>query len=45
MNLMSGYPQEVVAHQGIVPANAGLVEKPRTREALLRAVRAALAAP
>ena len=36
---MSGYPQEVLAHQGLAPSNLELVEKPFSRDALLRAVR------
>ncbi len=39
---MSGYPQEVIAHQGLVTADVRLLEKPFTRKSLLRAVREAL---
>lgn len=42
---MSGYPRAVVAHQGIVAADVRLVEKPFTRQSLLRAVREALTDP
>jgi FixJ family two-component response regulator len=40
---MSGYPQEVITHQGLVTSELELIEKPFTREALLRAVAGALA--
>jgi DNA-binding NtrC family response regulator len=40
----SGYPQEVAEAQGIIEENAALLEKPFTRETLLVAVRATLAA-
>jgi PAS domain S-box-containing protein len=39
---MSGYPQDVIAHQGLVNGDVHLLEKPFTRNALLRAVREAL---
>ncbi len=39
---MSGYPQDVIAHQGLVSGDMHLLEKPFTRNALLRAVREAL---
>jgi CheY-like chemotaxis protein len=39
---MSGHPQEVVAHGGALAADAHLIEKPFTRDGLLRAVRDAL---
>ena len=40
---MSGYPQDVIAHQGLVNGDMHLLEKPFTRNALLRAVQEALA--
>jgi len=39
---MSGYPQDVIAHQGLVNGDMHLLEKPFTRSGLLRAVRQAL---
>ena len=39
---MSGYPQDVMAHQGLMSKGVHLLEKPFTRNALLRAVREAL---
>jgi PAS domain S-box-containing protein len=39
---MSGYPQDVIAHQGLITGNVHLLEKPFTRKDLLRAVRVAL---
>jgi DNA-binding NtrC family response regulator len=39
---MSGYPQDVIAHQGLVSGDVNLLEKPFTRNALLRAVREVL---
>ena len=39
---MSGYPQEVIAQQGLAPSDMRLLEKPFTRAALLAAVGAAL---
>jgi PAS domain S-box-containing protein len=39
---MSGYPQDVIAHQGLVTGDVRLLEKPFTRRALLAAARAAL---
>jgi FixJ family two-component response regulator len=39
---MSGYPQDVIAHQGLVTSDVRLLEKPFTRSALLAAARAAL---
>jgi len=39
---MSGYPQDVISHQGLVSGSVHLLEKPFTRSALLRAVREAL---
>ena len=39
---MSGYPQDVVAHQGLLNPAYRLLEKPFTKTALLRAVREAL---
>ncbi|MDQ2912960.1 MAG: PAS domain S-box protein [Chloroflexota bacterium] len=39
---MSGYPQDVIAHQGLVTGEVHLLEKPFTRKALLRAVREVL---
>ena len=41
---MSGYPQEVISHQGLVPSEVRLLEKPFTRAALLAAVSRALKA-
>jgi hypothetical protein len=35
---MSGYPRDAVAHHGIEPGELHLLEKPFTRDALLRAV-------
>jgi PAS domain S-box-containing protein len=39
---MSGYPQDVIAHQGLITGDVHLLEKPFTRKELLRAVREAL---
>jgi FixJ family two-component response regulator len=39
---MSGYPQDVIAHQGLITGEVHLLEKPFTRKDLLRAVRVAL---
>ena len=39
---MSGYPQDVIAHQGLITGEVHLLEKPFTRKELLRAVREAL---
>jgi PAS domain S-box-containing protein len=39
---MSGYPQEVLAHQGLAALKLPLVEKPFTRDALLREIRKVL---
>jgi PAS domain S-box-containing protein len=39
---MSGYPQDVIAHQGLVTGDMLLLEKPFTRKALLGAVHEAL---
>jgi CheY-like chemotaxis protein len=39
---MSGYPQDVIAHQGLITGAVRLLEKPFTRKELLRAVREAL---
>jgi CheY-like chemotaxis protein len=39
---MSGYPQDVIAHQGLVSGEVHLLEKPFTQKGLLRAVREAL---
>jgi CheY-like chemotaxis protein len=39
---MSGYPQDVIAHQGLVTGEVHLLEKPFTQKGLLRAVREAL---
>jgi PAS domain S-box-containing protein len=40
---MSGHPQEVVAHGAALAADAHLLEKPFTRDGLLRVIRDALA--
>ena len=39
---MSGYPQDVIAHQGLVTGEVHLLEKPFTQKGLLGAVREAL---
>jgi PAS domain S-box-containing protein len=39
---MSGYPQDVIAHQGLVVGDVPLLEKPFTRDRLLRGVRETL---
>jgi DNA-binding NtrC family response regulator len=39
---MSGYPQDVIAHQGLVSGEVHLLEKPFTQKGLLQAVREAL---
>lgn len=39
---MSGYTADIIAQRGILAADIVLLEKPFTREALLRKVRAAL---
>ena len=39
---MSGYPQDVIAHQGLVSGDVHLLEKPFTGKGLLRAVREVL---
>jgi nitrogen-specific signal transduction histidine kinase len=41
---MSGYPQDVLAHQGMVASDVALIEKPFTRGTLLRSVREMFAA-
>jgi CheY-like chemotaxis protein len=39
---MSGYPQDVIAHQGLVSGDVRLLEKPFTTKGLLAAVREVL---
>jgi len=39
---MSGYTADLIAHQGILDRQTMLLEKPFTKEALLRKVRGAL---
>jgi PAS domain S-box-containing protein len=40
---MSGYSHEIISHQGAIPADSALVQKPFTRKELLRVLRETLA--
>jgi DNA-binding NtrC family response regulator len=42
---MSGYPEDVIVHQGVLERDVNLIEKPFTADALLDKVRDILQAP